>query len=354
MSLAVWASVNSVLRLVKVKTKLEKAWYGEASWVRLLRPLSLIFGWVSQSRRSRDQRQAQPAKVPVVVVGNISVGGTGKTPLLIAMIRLCQQEGLRVGVISRGYGGVADNYPLSVTHATDPALCGDEPAMIVRQTGVSLVVDPDRVSAVNALLALEPLDLILSDDGLQHYRLARQLEIAVVDATRGLGNGQLLPEGPLREGPERLSQVDFVAINGEGGFDYPDALHYHLAPVALRNLQSGEIREPQQAAVLTPSVNALAAIGNPERFFETLNGLGFEVYGVALPDHAAIDPQRLAELSHETLVMTEKDAVKCGPAVNANCWVLSVEARLDQRSEERLKAALLSLVAAHNGERNGS
>ncbi len=348
------ASVNSVSPPAKVSNALERAWYGKAGWTLLLRPLSLLFGLLSRSRRLRLAALAEPLDVPVIVVGNIAVGGSGKTPLLIELIHICQQQNLRVGVVSRGYGGKSSLYPIQVNPSTDPKVCGDEPAMIARHTGVPVVVDPDRVAAARMLMRLEPVDLILSDDGLQHYRLSRQLEIAVVDASRGLGNAQLLPEGPLRESAERLAEVDFVVLNGEGQFEYPDALRYKLQPLHLRNLKTAELRQASAQALGRSEVNALAGIGNPQRFFDTLDQLGFTVKPTPLTDHAEIDPQLVAELSRETLVMTEKDAVKCTESVNENCWALGVEARLDERSKQLLTEAVRRVAAPQVGETHGS
>ena len=348
------ASVNSVLPPAKVSSALERAWYGRSDWTRLLRPLSLLFGLLSRRRRQRLAAQAEPLDVPVIVVGNIAVGGSGKTPLLIELIKLCQLEKLRVGVISRGYGGKSPLYPIQVNPSTDPKICGDEPAMIARQTGVPVVVDPDRVAAAQMLMRLAPVDLILSDDGLQHYRLSRQLEIAVVDAARGLGNAQLLPEGPLRESPERLAEVDFVVLNGQGPFECSNALRYELQPMCLRNIKTGEVREASAQALGRSEVNAMAGIGHPQRFFDTLVQLGLSVNPTPLPDHAQIDPQLVAELSRETLVMTEKDAVKCGEFANENCWALGVEARLDERSQQLLTEAVRRVAAPQVGETDGS
>lgn len=355
MSLELWVSVNLVLQRARVSNFLERAWYDtSAKWTLVLRPLSLLFGLLSRRRRARQAPLAEPLPVPVVVVGNIAVGGSGKTPLLLELIRLCQLRGIRVGVISRGYGGKSPLYPIQVNASTDPQISGDEPAMIARLTGVPVVVDPNRSAAAKFLTRLASVDLILSDDGLQHYRLSRQLEIAVVDAARGLGNGRLMPEGPLRESSERLAEVDFVVLNGDGAFNYPNALSYRLKPMALRNLKSGEEREVQPRALSTPSINALAGIGDPQRFFDTLTALGFSVSGTALADHAQIEPELIARLSAQTLVMTEKDAVKCSQYANENCWALSVRAQLDEQSQNLLIEAVDKLVTPQVGERNGS
>ena len=340
---------------------LERAWYSGAGWTIVLRPLAIIFGFLSRRRRRRLQARAVELACPVVIVGNIAVGGSGKTPLLLSLIELCREANLNVGVVSRGYGGQATQYPLEVTAVSDPRECGDEPALIAQRTEVPVVVDPDRVRAAQHLLAHYPVDLILSDDGLQHYRLARQFEIAVVDGARGLGNGALLPEGPLRERADRLAEVDLVVINGAGRFDYPDAVRYTLAPGRLRNLKTGELREATPEALGTAEVNALAGIGHPQRFFDTLADLGFDAAPTALADHAAIDVALLSRLSAKTLLMTEKDAVKCRATANENCWALRVDAQLDESAQQRIRASLTALVKNkigkptwQSGEINGS
>ncbi|MBT5003575.1 MAG: tetraacyldisaccharide 4'-kinase, partial [Porticoccaceae bacterium] len=198
----------------------EKRWlnacYSNSSWLLLLAPLSWLFSLISAVRRLILQRlyQGRPFSVPVAVVGNISVGGSGKTPLIIALVKALNKLGYTAGVISRGYGGAASAYPLRVTTGTPVDQSGDEPLLIAQSCGCPVVVDPDRVRAVEFLLHETSCDIVLSDDGLQHYRLHRDIEIAVVDATRGLGNGRMLPSGALRESPSRLSQVDFVVLNG--------------------------------------------------------------------------------------------------------------------------------------------
>lgn len=333
---------------------LSRAWYEKAGWLALLRPLSWLFGKVSSQRRTRLQSGAQVVPCPVVIVGNITVGGSGKTPLLLSLIELCLEQGIRPGVISRGYGSEAKDYPLEVFSDTDPKLSGDEPAMIALRSGVPVVVDPDRVRAAQFLLEKHKVDLILSDDGLQHYRLARDFEIAVVDAQRGLGNGRLMPEGPLREPGSRLAEVDLVVLNGQGEFTYPGALSYRLNPVRFINLKTGEHRAPNPSALGAHQVNALAGIGNPERFFRTLQQLGFEVNPMALADHAVIDPELVNRLSDRVLLMTEKDAVKCTQFANTNCWALCVDAVFDQSGRERIKQYLATLSRSSSGDIHGS
>ncbi|NQD95901.1 tetraacyldisaccharide 4'-kinase, partial [Pseudomonas sp. CrR25] len=254
--------------------RLVAAWYDGHPALVLLRPLELLYRRVVRRRRARflaGEAEVYRAPVPLVVVGNITVGGTGKTPLILWLIEHCQRLGLKVGVVSRGYGATPPQFPWRVRAEQTARIAGDEPLLIVQRSGVPLMIDPDRGRAVRALLADEPLDLILSDDGLQHYRLARDLELVLVDAARGLGNRRCLPAGPLREPLERLQGVDAMLHNGaesdpEGGYAF------RLQPRALVNLRSGE-RCALGHFAAGQAVHAVAGIGNPQRFFTTLEAL---------------------------------------------------------------------------------
>ncbi|NRP27656.1 Tetraacyldisaccharide 4'-kinase [Marinobacterium sp. xm-d-420] len=328
---------------------IEKAWYQKAGWLVLLRPLSLLYGFISRRRRALLTEQAVTMDVPVVVVGNISVGGTGKTPLLIYLVTLAKSLGFNPGVVSRGYGGQATSYPMQVSNQTSPEVVGDEPQMIFEKTGVPVVVDPNRVSACQHLIDQHPVDIIFSDDGLQHYQMGRQFEIAVIDSVRGLGNQQLMPEGPLREELSRLDEVDLVVLNGEGSYSYPGALTYRLRPTAFRHLASGEQKALQIDELGSKTVYALAGIGNPSRFFDTLMGLGLELKTIPLRDHAPITKELLDQYRSLPLVMTDKDAVKCHSIAPDNCWALSVEAEFAPKEAENL-AQLLKRVVNPNGE----
>ncbi|MGL4206002.1 MAG: tetraacyldisaccharide 4'-kinase, partial [Aeromonadaceae bacterium] len=252
--------------------RLEALWYRPCRALWLLSPLSLLFGLVSLLRRQFYRlgwAQAYRPPVPVVIVGNLSVGGNGKTPVVIWLVEQLQAAGWRPGVVSRGYGGKAQVYPLLLSAQTTAAECGDEPRLIADRCGVPVAVAPKRAEAVKALLATGQVDVIICDDGLQHYALARDLELVVVDGERRFGNGHLLPMGPLREGLWRLAQVDAVICNG--GQAAPGEYPMTLQPQALRSLlpQSGSL--PQGARV-----DALAGIGHPPRFFNTLRQLGYQ------------------------------------------------------------------------------
>ncbi|QXI35070.1 tetraacyldisaccharide 4'-kinase [Pseudomonas promysalinigenes] len=308
--------------------RLLAAWYAGHPALALLRPLEVLYRRVVMRKRARFLNGESPsyrAPVPVVVVGNITVGGTGKTPMILWLIEHCRRQDIKVGVVSRGYGAKPPHYPWRVSANQPAEQAGDEPLLIVQRTGVPLVIDPDRAGAVQALLASERLDLILCDDGMQHYRLARDLELVLIDAARGLGNGRCLPAGPLREPRERLQEADAVLYNGADG-DRADGFAFQLQPTALVNLRSGERRgldhfPPGQR------LHAVAGIGNPQRFFNTLLRLNWQPVPHPFADHAQFSAQSLAFSPALPLVMTEKDAVKCRAFAADDWWYLAVEAQ---------------------------
>jgi len=326
--------------------RLTAAWYQGHPALVLLRPLEWLYRRVVLSKRRAflaGQGDIYRAAVPVVVVGNVTVGGTGKTPMILWLIEHCRARGLRVGVVSRGYGATPPQLPWRVRaeHAAEQA--GDEPLLIVQRTGVPLVIDPQRARAVQALLEHRGVDLVVSDDGLQHYRLARDLELVLIDAARGLGNRRCLPAGPLREPVERLQSVDALLSNGAAA-DTPESFALQLQPAALVNLVSA------QAVGLDhfPSgqaLHALAGIGNPQRFFKTLEGLNWRPVAHAFADHARYSAEALQFTPALPLVMTEKDAVKCRPFAQPDWWYLSVDAQLSPAFEAWLDAQLERLLA---------
>ncbi|MBT6422022.1 MAG: tetraacyldisaccharide 4'-kinase [Porticoccaceae bacterium] len=318
----------------------EKRWlnacYSNSSWLLLLAPLSWLFSLISAVRRLILQRlyQGRPFSVPVAVVGNISVGGSGKTPLIIALVKALNKLGYTAGVISRGYGGAASAYPLRVTTGTPVDQSGDEPLLIAQSCGCPVVVDPDRVRAVEFLLHETSCDIVLSDDGLQHYRLHRDIEIAVVDATRGLGNGRMLPSGALRESPSRLSQVDFVVLNGSGAdiaaeIGLVGAHQVELQALGLRNIASNLI-VPVNAWEGGVKVHAVCGIGHPERFAQTLKELGFEVILSSVNDHQHLSDDDLEFGDDLPMIITSKDAVKYRGVIPDNLWVLEVEMSISE------------------------
>lgn len=308
--------------------RLLAAWYQGHPALVLLRPLEALYRQIVRRKRVRflaGEGDIYRAPVPVIVVGNITVGGTGKTPLILFLIEHCRAQGLRVGVVSRGYGAQPPSLPWRVLAEHSAAHTGDEPLLIVQRTGVPLMIDPDRGRAVRALLAEQPLDLILSDDGLQHYRLARDLELVLIDATRGLGNRRCLPAGPLREPVERLDEVDAVLFNGAQA-DRAQGYAFVLQPSALVHIAT------QQRHALThfasgQTVHAVAGIGNPQRFFTTLETLHWRPIEHAFADHTAYTPNALSFTPQWPVLMTEKDAVKCRAFAAADWWYLAVEAQ---------------------------
>lgn len=328
---------------------LEKAWYDGSRWVHILRPVSWLFTRLAARRRERLSEEAQAAGVPVVIVGNISVGGTGKTPLIIALVKRLQQEGYRPGVISRGYGGRAPSYPLMVERDTPVAHSGDEPAAIARATGCPVCVSPDRVLAAKEL-NVKGCDVILSDDGLQHYRLARDLEIAVVDGERAFGNGLCLPAGPLREPIERLNSVDWVIVNGElenvkcQTVDIDTPMHVMRVEPDAWHAVADEQEQPLSIFQPGQPVHAVAGIGHPERFFQTLADMGLNPHCHRFPDHYAYRPKDLNLKPSLPLVMTAKDAVKCQPFAEHNWWYLSVSAALSDAFWETFLPRVNALV----------
>lgn len=327
---------------------LERAWYKKSTWLYLLRPLSYLFLILAKRRRDEHQSQAQSKpKVPVIVVGNISAGGTGKTPVVIALVSALQKKGLNPAVVSRGYSGKANNYPLLVDESTDVRLSGDEAKLIANKTKVPVIVDPDRPAAVSYAIKHHKANVIISDDGLQHYRMARTLEIAVIDGQRLFGNGQVFPAGPLREPLSRLSEVDYVFLNGKkeeiAGYHHlseetrqivDSAVELSIQPTFFVNQVSDE-RKPYFGAPFNmgSKLQAVTGIGNPERFFALLEGLPYDVKRYPFADHYQFqksDFDGLAKDDHHPIVMTEKDAVKCQDFAGKNFWSLRIELKLPE------------------------
>lgn len=314
------------------------AWYQGERWVYWLLPLEWLFRAISAARRWFLRRFCQHhLPVPVIVVGNLSVGGTGKTPVIIALVRHLQKAGYRVGVVSRGYGSQAPEYPYVVSAASSATQAGDEPLAIWRATGCPVCIDADRVAAAQTLLQAG-CDLILSDDGLQHYRLGRQIEIAVLDAARALGNGHCLPVGPLREPVTRLRQVDFAIVNqtqvdAEVQLDLPGqapVIDMRLQPThwfKVKDLTEVPLSQVERGS----AVHAVAGIGNPQRFFDTLTGLGVRPQCHIYRDHHRFSAADFSFKQPLPVVMTSKDAVKCQSFAESDWLALEVEAVLDKR-----------------------
>jgi tetraacyldisaccharide 4'-kinase len=308
---------------------LQTFWYRITPLHLLLLPLSLLFYLLSTIRRLLFKHRILTSiklPVPVIIVGNISVGGTGKTPFTLWLAEQLIAEGWHPGIISRGFGG-SGGTPLEVLANTAPTVAGDEPVLMAQRKLCPVWVSRDRPAAAQALLNAHPeCDVILSDDGLQHYRLQRDVEIVVVDGVRRFGNGYPLPAGPLRETPARLNHVDAVVING--GQAAAGEFSMKLEGVHFYNLLNPEVTATA-AEFMGQSVHALAGIGHPERFFQHLKNLGLTLQTHPFPDHHRYSAADLAYPSANALLMTEKDAVKCITFADEKCWVLRVEAILD-------------------------
>ncbi|MGQ3890396.1 tetraacyldisaccharide 4'-kinase [Legionella sp. CNM-4043-24] len=301
---------------------LDRLWYGQSRWRWLLWPLSLIYQLIVRIRRFLLQTFVQRAcPVPLIVVGNLTVGGAGKTPLVIALVQAFQEKGFRVGVVTRGYGGSLKTFPHEVTADDSAHMVGDEPFLIARRCACPVVIAPRRVDAVRYLLNRHRSQIIISDDGLQHYAMGRSINIVVLDGMRGLGNGMCLPAGPLREPAGRLRQADLLVVN-QG--NWPGAHTMTLDTAEFIHLPSGRKAGIQE---MTTPVAAVAAIGNPGRFFHTLESLGLSCIPYPFPDHHPFTAQDLNTIQG-TVVMTEKDAVKCQPFAAEHWYYLPVNARL--------------------------
>ena len=332
---------------------MHRVWYDARHPLRYpLLPLSAATASVAAARRAWYARvKPAPLPLPVIVVGNLTVGGAGKTPLSIEIARYLGAAGYKPGVASRGYGGRCKTYPRCVSDEDDPGVVGDEPLLIKRKSACPVVVDPDRRRAVACLAEQGGVDVAVCDDGLQHYRLHRDIEIAVIDGRTLFGNGLLLPAGPLREPRARLASTDFIVVNGTApiaGAAAERQFSMRLQPVAFENLATGERRAPGDFA--GRKVHACAGIAHPRRFFDTLRGLGMNPRTHVYPDHHRYRRRDLDFGSSQPVILTEKDAVKCRRFVGdearggawSNTWALQTEAVLEDGFWDALLARLKS------------
>lgn len=320
-------------------------WYRPNPLRWLLWPFSLVYrGAVSTNAAlyRAGIKRVSTLPVPVIVVGNISVGGTGKTPCVIWLAAELSSRGYRVGIVSRGYGGNSRIWPQRVERGSDPQVVGDEPVLIARSTGCLVVVAPGRVAAAEALLEADDVDVILSDDGLQHHALGRTMEIAVVDAVRGFGNGLCLPAGPLREPASRLERVDAVVVNGDDDQCFGSAFRFSAEFAGMRRLEGGE--ECCIADFAGQTVHAVAAIGNPERFFSMLERAGLDVVRHAHPDHGKLRPADIEFHDKLPVLMTEKDAVKFDSPPGRNIWCVSLKLRFESDDGDRLVRHVIEAI----------
>lgn len=314
-------------------------WQRKTALSTLLLPVSWCYCLLVTLRRLAYRRgllRTRYLPVPVIVVGNITVGGTGKTPLVIWLAQWLSRQGRRPGIITRGYGGLSRTWPLIVTPTTDPRQAGDEPVLLARHAGCPVVAGPDRVADAAMLLAAHACDILISDDGLQHYRLGRTIEIAVVDGERRYGNDRCLPSGPLREPRARLRDVDACVAHGVAR---PGEIGMRLDTEAIHHLQSGKAVSPAEFGTGDP-IHAVAGIGHPGRFFQHLRDLGFGVMEHAFDDHHPYRPEDVDFPAHTRVIMTEKDAVKCRTFTQPNLWYLAVKAR----PEAALATLLMKLL----------
>jgi tetraacyldisaccharide 4'-kinase len=315
---------------------------GAIAW--LLWPASLVFGLIVFFRRLFFRfrlLKSQSAGIPVIVVGNLSAGGSGKTPLVLRIAEVLREHGWKPGIVSRGYGGRADG-PREATIASDPAEVGDEPMLLARRSGCPVWVAPDRVQACQALREQHPeCDVIIADDGLQHYALRRDVEICVLDE-RSMGNGFLQPAGPLREPRSRLRSVDAVVIRGQSA-----AQGYAMTLEGDKLVRFTDARDVRAAKSFAGQrVHAVAGIGDPKRFFLQLARFGLKIVPHPFRDHHAFSAADLDFGDADPVVMTEKDAVKCKRIAQAHFWVFPVSASLDPAFERWLLERLGGSKAA--------
>jgi len=311
---------------VAIADDLQNRWYGDRAPSWWTRPLAQAYGGVAAARRwMYDKGWLRSARlpVPVIVVGNIVAGGAGKTPLTIALVEALRARGFRPGVVSRGYGGSA-RASMLLDARPDPVVAGDEPALIRMRTSAPVAIGAKRPEAARLLLP-EGVDVIVADDGLQHYALARDIEVCVIDGARRFGNGRLLPAGPLREPESRLRAVDFVVCNGGAARDGEVQMRLGLSnavaladPATVRSL----------ATFSGQRVHAIAGIGNPGRFFESLRANGVDVIEHPFPDHHRYMAAELESVDKLPVLMTEKDAVKCHAFAKDDWWSVPVTAEL--------------------------
>lgn len=327
----------------------QRQWESLTLWHILLIPISWLFGavvWLRKWLYQLGWLKSYRLPVPVIIVGNITVGGTGKTPFVIWLAAQLKQQGYSPGVICRGYGGTASQV-LEVFSHSNPNEAGDEPVLIAKRTQCPVFVGADRVAAGQLLLKNHPqCNIILSDDGLQHYRLQRDFEIALVNTDDAFGNGQLLPAGPLREKNARLRKVDAIVESGPNRtnqINMPHIFNMQLSGGVFFRVNDAE-RQPASFFEKQKLV-AIAGIGKPARFFRQLSALGLAFEPFAFPDHHAFTAQDLIGFRGKTLLMTEKDAVKCLAFDNENAWYLPVEAKISSQTNQSLITLILQKLS---------
>jgi tetraacyldisaccharide 4'-kinase len=321
----------------------EAIWYGGHWLAYPLLPLSWAYRLAVLLRRLAYRRGwlvTRRLPSPVIVVGNLTVGGTGKTPLVLWLADYLRRRGRSPGIVLRGYGGRAREWPRMVPAAGDPLELGDEAVLLAQRLGCPVAAGPNRVAAARLLLERGACDIILSDDGLQHYALWRDLEILVLDASRGFGNGHCLPAGPLREPASRARQIPLKVCSGG---PCPDGEVMELVPRALTSLRNADLTRPL-AALAGQRVTAVAGVGNPQRFFALLRDHGLHLEERPYPDHHPFGEADVASWPPGPVVMTEKDAVKCRSYAGPDHWYLPVDAVIGDGFERQLSEQLKGLI----------
>lgn len=314
---------------------LEDAWYKEMYISSALMPLSMLYDDVIRFRRFLYKKgfyKKTKLPAPIIIVGNITVGGTGKTPLTLWLIKVLKEEGFKPGIISRGYGGKAEDWPQWVDEKSQPELVGDEAVLMAKKAGCSIAVGPERVKAAQMLLDQSDCDVIVSDDGLQHYALERDIEIVVIDGERRFGNGYTLPCGPLREQVTRLQQVDLVIVNGIA--EEENEFSMTMEGDVVVNLVTKEGKPLNEFSTI--SCHALAGIGNPKRFFSLLERKGMNIESHAFQDHHQFIEEDINFDDDKPVLMTEKDAVKCFGFATEKHWYLPIKAHPQQQFKDKL------------------
>ncbi|MDX1444142.1 MAG: tetraacyldisaccharide 4'-kinase [Gammaproteobacteria bacterium] len=328
---------------------LNRIWYERRQPPAWLLPFEWLFIGLSGFRRflyQRGVKTTESISLPVIVVGNIAVGGTGKTPLVRHLVSRLQAAGIKPGIVSRGYGGARRSEPL-IVHPDDSATdVGDEPLWLAEATGAPVAIFPKRARAARHLANNRDIDVVICDDGLQHYSLARDLEIVVIDGARGLGNGHRLPAGPLRESRSRLQEVDLVIAQGDDELPGTSVnARMHLQPSAFVHLVDGERREISAGIPedFRKGVLAVAGIGNPQRFFATVDELGIDAETRKFADHHPFSGDDLEDAQGRPVIMTAKDAVKCREFARPGWWYLDVEAYFDRDPVDNIISRLVEL-----------
>ncbi len=327
-----------------------KFWFKKNWQTTLLMPLSLLVCHIAKNRLQKFENNPPTpvAKTVVIVVGNIVVGGSGKTPFIQWLAKQLTDNNLTYGIVSRGYGGKSKVWPQIVTENSQPSQVGDEPVLLAKSLKCPIAVSPQRLAAVELLLKNHTLDIIISDDGLQHFNLPRDIEIILIDAQRGLGNRLCMPAGPLRESASRLKKVDFIVYNGGKS---SKQINMQLTPICFRQVIDLEV-SCDINTFANKKVNAIAGIGNPQRFFKQLDDLNIKASSIAFADHHPYKPKDFISLdSEKPLLMTQKDAVKCVKFAKENWWYLEISPVCSESLSEKL---IVEITQKQMREHNGS